>query len=283
MARTYSVSDSVVIDADPSAIYAKVSNPALMGRWSPENRGATVPDGAQEAYVGMVFDGHNKRGPMGWTTRCTVTAADPGERFAFRVRAIGRRKPVLPGRIATWEYRFEAGRRRNAGHGDLDGRPARLAGCPGQRVRQDGDPRAARSPTSSARNIRTHSEQPQEGDGGDASPSRGRSGVGSVGGESGRGVRQRVQHRPDQRVRLRAPRVRRRRPGGSRPGPPPAVRPRPSAPCRAAPSAAPAPPPRPPRPGRPRRGSRRRSARGGAGSPRARRPAATTSWQGLPG
>ncbi|MFK4225928.1 SRPBCC family protein [Streptomyces sp. NPDC019890] len=108
MARTYSVSDSVVIDADPSAIYAKVSNPALMGRWSPENRGATVPDGAQEAYVGMVFDGHNKRGPMGWTTRCTVTVADPGERFAFRVRGMGRRKPVLPGRIATWEYRFEA-------------------------------------------------------------------------------------------------------------------------------------------------------------------------------
>ncbi|MGI5404556.1 SRPBCC family protein [Streptomyces sp. CA-135486] len=108
MARTYSVSDSVVIDADPSEIYAKVSNPALMGRWSPENQGATVPDGTQEAYVGMVFDGYNKRGPMRWTTRCTVTVADPGERFAFQVRAIGRRKPLLPGRIATWEYRFEA-------------------------------------------------------------------------------------------------------------------------------------------------------------------------------
>lgn len=42
MARTFSVSDSVVIDADPSTIYAQISNPALMGRWSPENRGATV-------------------------------------------------------------------------------------------------------------------------------------------------------------------------------------------------------------------------------------------------
>ncbi|MFJ8076327.1 SRPBCC family protein [Streptomyces sp. NPDC096176] len=107
MARILSVSDSVVIDAAPSVIYAQVSNPALMGRWSPENRGATVRDGSERAYVGMVFDGRNTRGPLSWTTRCTVTAADPGARFAFRVRAIGRRRPVLPGRIATWEYRFE--------------------------------------------------------------------------------------------------------------------------------------------------------------------------------
>jgi uncharacterized protein YndB with AHSA1/START domain len=113
MARILSVSDSVVIDAAPSTIYAQVSNPALMGRWSPENRGATVRDGGGKAYVGMVFDGRNTRGPFSWTTRCTVTAADPGERFAFRVRAIGRRRPVLPGRIATWEYRFE----RTAGGG----------------------------------------------------------------------------------------------------------------------------------------------------------------------
>ncbi|MFF3326669.1 SRPBCC family protein [Streptomyces sp. NPDC002889] len=107
MSRIFSVSDSVVIDASPSTIYAQVSNPALMGRWSPENRGATVRDGSEQAYVGMVFDGRNTRGPLSWTTRCTVTAADPGERFAFRVRAIGRRRPVLRGRIASWEYRFE--------------------------------------------------------------------------------------------------------------------------------------------------------------------------------
>ncbi|MGN9790723.1 SRPBCC family protein [Streptomyces sp. OZ13] len=107
MVRILSVSDSVVIGAAPSMIYAHVSNPQLMGRWSPENRGATVRSGGEQAYVGMVFDGRNTRGPVSWTTRCTVTAADPGERFAFRVRAIGRRRPVLPGRIATWEYRFE--------------------------------------------------------------------------------------------------------------------------------------------------------------------------------
>lgn len=108
MPRTFSVSDSIVIAASPSTVYAQVSNPALMGGWSPENRGATVRDGSERAYVGMVFDGYNKRGPLRWTTRCTVTTADPGERFTFRVRAIGRRRPVLPGRIATWDYRFES-------------------------------------------------------------------------------------------------------------------------------------------------------------------------------
>ncbi|MEU0394021.1 SRPBCC family protein [Streptomyces sp. NPDC006208] len=108
MARIFSVSDSVVIDAAASVIYEQVSDPALMGRWSPENRGATVRGRSERAYVGMVFDGRNTRGPLSWTTRCTVTAADPDQRFAFRVRAIGMRRPVLPSRIATWEYRFEA-------------------------------------------------------------------------------------------------------------------------------------------------------------------------------
>lgn len=108
MPRTLTVSDSVVIDADAATVYGQLSRPSLMGRWSPENLGATVRDGDREAYVGMVFDGHNKRGPARWTTRCTVTAADPGERFAFRVHAIGVRTPRLRGPIASWEYRLEA-------------------------------------------------------------------------------------------------------------------------------------------------------------------------------
>ncbi|MEC4020317.1 SRPBCC family protein [Streptomyces sp. H27-D2] len=107
MTRIFRVSDSITINTDPATLYAQISNPVLMGRWSPENRGATVPDERQGAYVGMVFDGYNKRGAFRWTTRCTVTAADPGERFEFRVHAIGVKKPRLRGSIATWEYRFE--------------------------------------------------------------------------------------------------------------------------------------------------------------------------------
>jgi hypothetical protein len=108
MSRTFTVARSIVVAAAPSAVYEQVSRPARMGRWSPENLGATVPGGEDEpARVGLVFEGHNKRGAFRWTTRCTVTEAEPGRGFAFRVHAIGLRNPRLKAPIATWRYRFE--------------------------------------------------------------------------------------------------------------------------------------------------------------------------------
>jgi hypothetical protein len=107
MTRTFTVSDSIVVATDAQSAYKQVSDPTRMGESSPENLGATVTDNSGEAYVGMQFDGHNKRGPARWSTRCVVTAADPGERFAFRVVAIGLRTPRFKAPIATWEYRFE--------------------------------------------------------------------------------------------------------------------------------------------------------------------------------
>lgn len=107
MPRTLTVSDSIVVRARPAEIYRRVSDPARMGEWSPENLGATVHDGTREPSVGMVFDGRNKRGAFRWTTRCTVTALEQDRLFRFRVHAIGVTRPRLRGPIATWEYRFE--------------------------------------------------------------------------------------------------------------------------------------------------------------------------------
>ncbi|MGU3433928.1 SRPBCC family protein [Actinomycetes bacterium M1A6_2h] len=107
MSRSTTVSDSVVVAADPLSLYAAVSDPTRMGEWSPENRGATVTDPRDETYVGMTFVGRNKRGGAQWVTLCTVTAADPGSRFAFRVDGIGVKNPRLKARNASWEYRFE--------------------------------------------------------------------------------------------------------------------------------------------------------------------------------
>ncbi len=109
MSRTLTVSDSIEIaGVDPLAVYAQVSDPTLMGRWSPENLGAVVRSRQRpDAHVGMEFDGRNKRGGVKWTTNCVVTAADPGKEFEFRVRAIGLKTPRLRGPIATWHYRFE--------------------------------------------------------------------------------------------------------------------------------------------------------------------------------
>lgn len=101
------VQDSVVIAVDPMTVYRQVADPSQMGRWSPENTGATVLTPGEPAAFGTSFVGTNKRGRARWATKCTVTAADPGERFAFDVRQIGPRKPVLRAGIASWEYTFE--------------------------------------------------------------------------------------------------------------------------------------------------------------------------------
>lgn len=102
------VEDSIVIETDPETVYHQVADPSQMGRWSPENVGAEVPTPGEPATVGTVFVGSNRRGRARWVTRCTVTAADPGRRFAFDVREIGTTRPRLTAPIASWSYDFEA-------------------------------------------------------------------------------------------------------------------------------------------------------------------------------
>lgn len=112
MNRQSTVSDSIVIDVDPQTAWAAVSDITQMGRWSPENLGGRVEGAATgpsegRVAVGTSFVGDNRRGRAQWVTKCTVTAADPGERFAFRVHRIGVGTPRIRAAIATWEYRFE--------------------------------------------------------------------------------------------------------------------------------------------------------------------------------
>src|ERR1044072_5268541 len=48
MARPMTVGDSIVIAAPPAVLYALISDPTAVHRWSPENTGATVAtEGAQ--------------------------------------------------------------------------------------------------------------------------------------------------------------------------------------------------------------------------------------------
>ena len=106
MSRELSVSGSIHIAVDPDTLYDAVSDVRQMGRWSPENKGAEVRGGFQEAYVGMTFVGTNKRGPVRWQTRCTVTAADRGQLFAFDVDRYGVAPLLFPVQVASWEYAF---------------------------------------------------------------------------------------------------------------------------------------------------------------------------------
>lgn len=106
MSRTFAVSGSIDIEASADLLYAMVSDVARMGEWSPENRGSTVLDDGPIAE-GHRFEGSNRRGRASWVTRCTVTAAEPGAHFAFRVHRIGVSRPRLEGPNASWDYRFE--------------------------------------------------------------------------------------------------------------------------------------------------------------------------------
>ena len=85
------------IKADPNRIYELVSDLPRMGEWSPENTGGKWLGGASGAAVGARFRGTNRAGIAVWATNVTVTAAEPGRRFAFDVDIMG-----AP--LSTWEY-----------------------------------------------------------------------------------------------------------------------------------------------------------------------------------
>lgn len=108
MTRTTTLTESIVIGAAPADVYAAVSDLTRMGRWSPENAGATPVDAEPgAARVGATYWGHNRRNAlMRWTTYVEVTVAEPGERFVFRSRGMRVATQRVPMPIATWEYRF---------------------------------------------------------------------------------------------------------------------------------------------------------------------------------
>ena len=85
--------------APAQQVYELVSDLPRMGEWSPENTGGRWLRGATGPAAGAKFRGTNRAGWRFWSTTVTVTAAEPGRRFAFEVDAAG-----IP--ISTWEYEF---------------------------------------------------------------------------------------------------------------------------------------------------------------------------------
>lgn len=100
MTNTDTVTETVTVDAPAMVVYDAISDVRRMGEWSPECTGATLGDPARAPYVGMTFTGHNRAGRFrSWSTRCTVTAADPGHLFQFDV-AVGQT-------VSTWTFELE--------------------------------------------------------------------------------------------------------------------------------------------------------------------------------
>jgi uncharacterized protein YndB with AHSA1/START domain len=89
------VRESIVINADPVAVWKLVSDPTNYPRWSPEASKARRVSGSGKWRVGDRFVGTNKTW-VPWSTACTVVTAD-GTEFAFDVNA-------GPFPVARWGY-----------------------------------------------------------------------------------------------------------------------------------------------------------------------------------
>jgi hypothetical protein len=97
-AAAINLSVSSVIPASPDALYAMVSDVTRMPEYSPETVKVNWVGAADGPAVGATFKGVNKLGFLSWSTKPTVTAAEPGRLFAFKV----------PGAAGpTWSYTFE--------------------------------------------------------------------------------------------------------------------------------------------------------------------------------
>ncbi len=91
---------SVAVVADPAAVYALITDLDMLSSLAEEAEMMRWRKGGA-ANPGAVFSGRNRNGSHTWTTKCTVTVADPGRAFAFDVQSAG----ILP--ISHWRYDIE--------------------------------------------------------------------------------------------------------------------------------------------------------------------------------
>jgi uncharacterized protein YndB with AHSA1/START domain len=99
------VSVSVDVKASPAVVWSLISDLNRMGEWSPECTGvnwAGAAPGPGGPSVGALFKGRNKRGIRRWSTKGTIVAAEPNQRVAWDISALG-----LP--AARWSYTIAAG------------------------------------------------------------------------------------------------------------------------------------------------------------------------------
>ena len=94
-------SATVRIDASPEAVFAHLTDLALLPELSPENARYEYLDGATELSFGTKFRGHNKAGDYEWHADCEVTVLEPNRAFAYE---------VPPGfeHATIWSYEIEA-------------------------------------------------------------------------------------------------------------------------------------------------------------------------------
>ena len=88
---------TVVPAATPLALYNLISDVTSMPKFSPETIAVSWVGKHSAPVVGAKFKGTNRLGSSKWSTKPTITIAEPGQAFSFKV----------PGKAgAEWTYEF---------------------------------------------------------------------------------------------------------------------------------------------------------------------------------
>jgi hypothetical protein len=90
------VAATVQIDARPDVVYGLITDLPTLSSLAEETVAMEWRKG-DAVRRGAVFAGHNASGHRRWTTKCTVTDAEPGRLFAFDVS-----HTIIP--VARWQY-----------------------------------------------------------------------------------------------------------------------------------------------------------------------------------
>jgi hypothetical protein len=95
-----SATSTVEINAAPAAVYGLITDLNAMSEIAEQTEVMRWAKG-DTAAPGAVFKGTNRNGWRKWTTKCTVTDAQPGATFAFNVSHTG-----VP--VSRWQYDIAA-------------------------------------------------------------------------------------------------------------------------------------------------------------------------------
>lgn len=93
-ATTGSGSATMEIAVPAETVWAAITDLRRTGEWSPECVGGTWLDGAAGPVLGARFRGHNRKGPLRWSTTCRIVACEPGRELAWEVTAAWLRRPA---------------------------------------------------------------------------------------------------------------------------------------------------------------------------------------------
>jgi len=94
------VTATVQIDARPDVVYGLITDLPTLASLAEEAVAMEWRKG-DAVRPGAVFTGHNESGRRRWSTKCTITDAEPGRLFAFDVT-----HTILP--ISRWQYDIAA-------------------------------------------------------------------------------------------------------------------------------------------------------------------------------